>query len=67
MNGRELTLSERKTICPGEALALTAVMAVLAISIVAVVVYRLLKSSKGTAKVPGGWAFTWNAPHVFLT
>ncbi|MBR6866463.1 MAG: hypothetical protein IKM80_04395 [Bacilli bacterium] len=60
MNGRELTLSERQAICPGEALALTAVMAVLAISIVAVVVYRLLKSTKGTAKAPGGWAVTWN-------
>jgi biopolymer transport protein ExbB/TolQ len=60
MNGRELTLMERQTICPGEALALTAVMAVLAISIVAVVVYRLLKSTKGSAKAPGGWSFTWN-------
>ena len=54
MNGRELTLTERQAICPGEAVALTAVMAVLAISIIAVVVYRLLKSTKGSAKVPGG-------------
>ena len=61
MNGRELTLTARQAICPGEAIALTAVMAVLAISIIAVVVYRLLKSTKGSAKVPGGWTFTWNA------
>ena len=64
MNGRELTLVEREAICPGEALALTAIMAVLAISIIAVVVYRLLKSTKGSAKVPGGWTFTWNTRHL---
>ncbi|MCQ2799515.1 MAG: hypothetical protein MJ228_01955 [Bacilli bacterium] len=59
MNGRSLTLKEREEICPGEALALTAVLAVLSISIISVVVYRLLKSRKGTAKVPGGWQFNW--------
>ena len=44
----------------GEALTLTAVMAVLATAIVAVIVYRLFMSKKGTATVPGGWKFSWN-------
>lgn len=59
MDGRELTLHEREAVRPGEAFTLAAVMAVLAISVVAVVCYRLFKSSGGSAKIPGGWAFTW--------
>lgn len=59
MNGRPLTIQECEAICPGEALALTAILAVLAISVVTVIVYRLFKSKKGTAKVPGGWQFNW--------
>jgi len=59
MNGRPLTVTECETLCPGEALALTAVLAVMAVSIIAVVVYRLFKSKKGTAKAPGGWQFNW--------
>lgn len=60
MIGTELGLEERKAICPGEALTLTAVLAVLSISIVTVIVYRLLKSTKGGAKIPGGWQFDWS-------
>ena len=59
MNGRELSAEECEKLIPGEALALTAIMAILAISIITVVVYRLLKSSEGSAKLPGGWAFSW--------
>ena len=44
----------------GEAITLTAVMAILAVAVIAVVVYRLFLSKKGTATVPGGWKFTWN-------
>ena len=44
----------------GEALTLSAVMAVLAAAIIAVVVYRMFMSKKGSAAVPGGWKFTWN-------
>ena len=44
----------------GEAITLTAVMAILAVAVMAVVVYRLFVSKKGTATVPGGWKFTWN-------
>ena len=45
---------------PGEAVTLASVMAVAAIAIVAVVVYKLFLSKKGSAAIPGGWKFTWN-------
>lgn len=59
MNRIALTESELENTIVGEALTLTAVMAVLAISIVVVVVYRLFMSSSSTVKIPGGWSFTW--------
>ena len=44
----------------GEAITLTTVMAILATAVIAVVVYKLFLSKKGTASAPGGWKFTWN-------
>ena len=44
----------------GAAITLSAVMAVFAAAVVAVVVYKLFVSKKGTTTVPGGWKFTWN-------
>ena len=44
----------------GEAITLTAVMTVLCAAVMAVVIYRLFMSNKGSAQVPGGWKFTWN-------
>ncbi|MBO5578461.1 MAG: hypothetical protein J5955_05125 [Bacilli bacterium] len=44
----------------GTAITLTAVMAVLAAAVLAVVVYKIFLSKKGTAQIPGGWKFTWN-------
>ena len=55
-----LTEQEMQDQVSGEALTLTAVMAVLAAAIIAVVVYRMFMSKKGSAAVPGGWKFTWN-------
>lgn len=55
-----LTDSEMEAQVSGEALTLTAVMAVLATAIIAVVVYKLFLSEKGSTTVPGGWKFTWN-------
>ena len=55
-----LTEQEMQEQVSGEALTLTAVMAVLAAAIIAVVVYRMFMSKKGSAAVPGGWKFTWN-------
>lgn len=43
----------------GEAISLTAVMAVCAIAVMAVVVYRLFMSGKGSAAMPGGFKFSW--------
>lgn len=60
MEGTLLTLEERKALCPGEAISLAAVMALMAIAVMAVVCYRLFKSGGGgSAKLPGGWTFTW--------
>ena len=43
----------------GEAISLTAVMAICAIAVMAVVVYRLFMSGKGSAALPGGFKFNW--------
>ena len=44
----------------GEAITLTAVMAVLAVAVMAVVIQRLFRSGKGGVSVPGGWKFSWS-------
>lgn len=44
----------------GEGITLAAVMAIAAIAVMAVVVYRLFMSGKGSAAIPGGWKFTWD-------
>ena len=56
---RELTEKELQSTYVGEAITLTAVMAIMAAAVMAVVVYKLFISSKGSANVPGGWKFTW--------
>ncbi|MCR5505844.1 MAG: hypothetical protein K6F07_02485 [Bacilli bacterium] len=43
----------------GEGITLAAVMAVIAVAIVAVVVYKLFLSKKGETSIPGGWKFSW--------
>lgn len=55
---RELTEQECKEIITGE-ITLAAVMAICAIAIVAVVVYRMFMSKEGSSSIPGGWKFTW--------
>ncbi len=59
MNKVSLTEAELNEIKVGEAITLTAVLAIMAISILAVVVYRLFVSKSSTIKIPGGWSFTW--------
>ena len=49
-----------KNIKGGEAITLTAIMAVLAIAIVAVVCYRFFISPKGKVDLPGGFKFEWS-------
>lgn len=41
------------------AISLTTVMAIMAIAVMAVVIYKLFLSSKGSTNVPGGWKFSW--------
>ena len=43
----------------GEAITVTAVMAILTVAVMAVVIYRLFRSGKGGVTVPGGWKFSW--------
>ena len=58
MKGKVLTANELEEIKPGE-FTVAAVMAVLIIAVMAVVVYKLMKSNGGEVKVPGGFAFSW--------
>lgn len=55
---QQLTMKECERIETG-AITLTAIMAICAIAIVAVVVYKLFASSSGSTAIPGGWKFTW--------
>lgn len=55
---RKLSEQEASQIITGE-VTLTAVLAICAIAIVAVVVYKMFMSSEGSSTAPGGWKFTW--------
>ena len=55
-----MTEQELQESAGGAAITLSAVMAILATAVIAVIAYRLFVSKKGTATVPGGWKFTWN-------
>ena len=55
-----LTNEQMESTSGGEAVTVASVMAVLCAAVIAVVIYRLFMSSKGSATVPGGWKFTWN-------
>ncbi len=57
---RKLTNQEMEEVKGGEAITLTAIMAVLAIAIVAVVCYKFFVTSKGKVDLPGGFKFEWS-------
>lgn len=59
MKYKKLNLVEMENIKVGEAITLTAVMAILSIAVMAIVVYKLFLSKKGSTQIPGGWKFTW--------
>ena len=59
MNYELLTKEEMHSTYVGEAISLTTVMAIAAIAVMAVIVYRLFVSGKGGATIPGGWKFSW--------
>ena len=54
----KLSSKDMKTIVTGE-VALATVMAICAIALMAVVMYKLFMSNEGSSAVPGGWKFTW--------
>ena len=60
MNYIILEDAQMSSIKAGEAITLSAVMAILAAAIVAVVVYKLFMSNEGTTTLPGGFKFTWD-------
>jgi len=60
MNYELMTEFELENALSGEAITLTAVLAVLATAVISVIVYKLFTSSKGSTTVPGGWKFSWN-------
>lgn len=61
MNTNLVKLSEKELVNHhvGEAITLTTVMAVIAVALVAVIVYRLFLSKDGKVSIPGGWKFEW--------
>ena len=59
MKQQFLTLEEMENHRVGEALTVTAVMAIVTVAVMAVVIYRLFRSNKGGVTVPGGWKFSW--------
>ena len=54
----KLSEKEASKIVTGE-VTLTAVLAICAIAIVAVVVYKMFMSKEGSSSAPGGWKFSW--------
>ena len=59
MTQQIMTLEEMNNHRVGEAITVTAVMALVTVAVMAVVVYRLFRSGKGGVTVPGGWKFSW--------
>ena len=59
MKQQIMTLEEMSNHRVGEAITVTAVMALVTVAVMAVVVYRLFRSGKGGVTVPGGWKFSW--------
>ena len=55
----KLDVVEEKETVGGEAITLTAIMAILAIGLVTVICYKLFFSEKGKTTLPGGFSFSW--------
>lgn len=57
---RKLTSEEEERVVGGEAITLSAILALLAIGIVTVVCYKLFVShGDGKVVLPGGFTFSW--------
>ena len=58
MTLEKMSIEECKKTYVGEAITLSAVIAILATAVIAVLVYKLFLSSKGGASI-GDWKFSW--------
>ncbi len=56
----KLSLEEERQVRGGEALTLTAVMAILVIGLVSIIAYKFFTSDGGKAVLPGGFTFQWD-------
>ena len=56
---QKLSFEQMSNVVAGEAITLTAVMAIMSIAVVAVIIYRLFMSESGSTTLPGGFKFTW--------
>lgn len=59
MNIKKMNDLEMNQEVVGEAISLTTVMAIIAVAIAAVLIYRLFMSGEGGVTIPGGWKFSW--------
>ena len=54
----KLSSKDMHSIVTGE-IALATVMAICAIALMAVLMYKMFMSNEGSSTVPGGWKFSW--------
>jgi hypothetical protein len=60
MKIRRLSQAEAVEVKGGEAITLSAVMALMAIAIIAIVCYRIFMGKTGKVNLPGGFVFQWD-------
>lgn len=56
----QLTDSEMMTLKGGE-ITIAAVIGVMSAALIAVIIYRLFMSEKGSTTLPGGFKFSWDS------
>ncbi len=66
MDQTYLSYDEAQSIVGGEAITLTIVITYLAISILAILVWKLYTSGKGKISLPGGFLFEWAPEDTYL-
>lgn len=60
MNYIKLSQEELENEKVGEAITIATIMTVMLAAVMVVVLFKMLKSNKGSTTIPGGWKFTWN-------
>lgn len=59
MTFTKLNEQELSTHFVGEGVTVATIMAIMCAALMAVVIYKLFLSSKGSTTIPGGWKITW--------